>query len=336
MITGNGPRGPNVGVSTDRYDSEGWLIESDQYDPCMTPHFRTAVTRQPDGSTISESRTVARAGALVSYSTATFDARRKQTGANAFNADGSVQWTDVIFRTSLGETIQERVGEDGSLLSRTIWFDGQDGSRIMESTSYRAGAPLSRSRHVYNQQGRFVSGETYDQNGRLSHRSVLDYREDGQRGAETTYGANGMLTSQQTYLYDGDGRKTGATQFSYHEDGRPPSKTLYTYGPNDLMTSMTHVTSGLLAGVQVSYEFDEQGNWIRQTTSHCRSGTDEFGTPWQDPSPCEVLIRTITYHDPVEPVASSGAVTTNSQPRRVRPSPGAGRRRIPSRVARRA
>lgn len=296
---------PNVGVSTERYDPEGWIIQSDQYDPRIAPHSYTTVTRQPDGSIISETRSLAKDGILLGSSTTTFDGKRKQTAASGFNADGSMQWNDVVSRTSLGEAIQERVGGNGLLLYRGFWFDGPGGSRIADITNYQEGTPVSQSRQVYNQRGQFISSEGYDQNGR-GHRVVLDYREDGQPNTETTYDADGRLSSQRTYFYDGDGHKNGATQFSYHADGRPPSKVVYTYGPNNLMTSMTHTTSGFAAGLQISYEFDEQGNWIRQTTSHCLSGRDEFGASRQDPRTCEVLIRTITYYDPVEePLAGS-------------------------------
>ena len=299
-------QGPEIGVSTQVYDEEGWVIESHHYDPRSSVTSDTTTTRQPDGSTISKTRAFEKDGALVSSSIITYDENRRRTKASAFNADGSVDWTERAFQNALGETVEERVAGDGSLLDRTVWFESPDGSRVAETTSYKDGLFRSRSRQVYDTQGRSMSSDRYDKDGRWASRLLWEYREDGQVDSETSYDAQGRLNSRRTYVYDDEGHKAGATELTYQSNGRPPSKTFFTYGPNNLTTSMTHTdASGLMGGIRTRYEFDDYGNWTRQTTSHCVAGRDQFGAPWQDPKPCEVTMRTITYYEDAEDVANS-------------------------------
>ncbi|HET8759641.1 MAG TPA: hypothetical protein VFN94_01140, partial [Nitrospiria bacterium] len=226
-----------------------------------------------------------------------YDSKRNRTGAREMDAGGSVQWNETVSRNAFGATIQERMAMDGSLLYRLSWFDTRHGFRMMDITNCREGLPASRSRQIYNEHGQIMLADGYAGDGQPENRVVFDYGPDSNLLASTSYAPDGRVLSRRIETYDANRDRTSATEFAYDSSGGMPGRTEYTYGPDGLVSSISRSgMGGLNTGLQISYELDEQRNWTRQTTSHCHAVGDESGRMWDDPKPCEVTIRTITYY----------------------------------------
>jgi hypothetical protein len=286
---------PSVGISTQAFDPEGWLIESDEHDPRVFPHSRTKVTQQPDGSTTRDTQWSAEDGSLLNKYVETYDSRRRLIGASEFAADGSLRWTEGVTVNSLDETIQERVAADGSLIHRASWFDAQSGFRVVDITTFQEGSPVSWSRIEYNRNGRITRAQNYGNEGQPGDLLVVDDEPDGRPRASIRYAADGVMRSRQTQSYDIDGHQTKGTESSYDSDDQEPSKMEYATIPAGFETGAPPAIKGRVS-LQFVYDVDEQGNWIRQTTWHCGPKQDESSGWWQDANPCEVTTRTITYY----------------------------------------
>lgn len=295
---------PSIGISTQVFDPEGWLIESSEHDPEVWPHVRVTVKQEPDGSITRDTRWIGKDRKVQNRYVEIYDSQRRLTAASELAADGSLRWRETVSTNSFEETIQERVAADGTLVHRASWFDARDGFRIVHLTNYENGSPAASSRQVYNRNGRLTLIQRYGKDGQAEDLMVFDDEPDGRLAAATDYTADGAVRSRRILAYDVHGHQARALEIAYEP---APSNRQWPHPeaierPAGFETATTYTLKEITPiARRFVYEVDGQGNWITQTTWHCGKETADTRAWWHDANPCEVTRRTITYYDDQSP-----------------------------------
>ena len=229
---------------------------------------------------------------------------RKNTDYHADNLKGSVQ---QINETSV--TIDSLGVSKEDSLSRTLVYDSM-GYQIESYTTDASGNKVSEQKMKRNadgsvaewsnfkdgkqmgnfvtemKDGKYVGGKGYDSSGTQdSYYTDLENNEYGQVTAGTEHFMDGRVKSTFSTKYDGPlyvsgsgTDSTGATNFSnavtLDDKGNPKSETTTTTKDG---TSKTEANT-------YTYEYDEKGNWIVQTTIN------------EEGKPTKITKRTITYY----------------------------------------
>jgi hypothetical protein len=213
--------------------------------------------------------------------------------------------------------------------SRIPWLSlGFDrmGNRVEERQLYVQPVLSFRSVFARDSLGRLTGGAEYNHEGGIEFRWDYSYDPTGKRIEENRYSANDdSFFSRSTYLYDEDGNLVEETRlhaessndfrwvYSYDEKGNRvaeefylerlhdsstgkrsllDSKTVWRYSSKgDPVEEIRYDASGSVKSTRrYAYEYDPQGNWIKQFARVSASS----GEPPSEPS--EVTYRTITYY----------------------------------------
>lgn len=145
-------------------------------------------------------------------------------------------------------------------------------------------------------------------NGRIE--AVTDLSEKGDSLFYTVYEyfSSGRKKSEQNFEYSNEGRlkPTMTIRYNYDEQGRiaatqtsiaaggEPSQIQYTYYDNGEKKSMTRSTSFGATTYFYEYEYDAQGNWVKQTAFN---ETKSKGVALSEKRPVSVTERKIEYAD---------------------------------------
>jgi hypothetical protein len=159
--------------------------------------------------------------------------------------------------------------------TRVIYKYGADG-RLSESEHYLGGTFTKRGSFTYSPDGRRVEvqfSSTVQQSPYNKDVSVYD------AGGRLIESSSHIITKGVTYLIHKN---------VYRYDSRGNLLGYRTYAPQNVL-----VGKNILAGiVAFDYEFDERGNWAKQTTKVWKR--DMGGRPIV--KPVEIIKRTITYY----------------------------------------
>lgn len=235
-----------------------------------------------------------------------------------FNFDGSLNHTIKYQYNSAGMEQSTSLYDANNRLLSNRQFDSGSGREISGEDYYSADGSVSdKTSWTYNGQGLPLSKQTVDVNGALiesdsfdaagnvieeslykgdalESKRVYSYDGKGNRIEEVHYGANGALINQPkdpariVSGYDEANRVIDQTLFA--ADGTIEWKMSFAYDEHGNLIEQRGFHSGKLAlHRSYSYEYDSNGNWIKQTMS-------DLTAPVSCANPMQVIYRTITYY----------------------------------------
>ena len=122
------------------------------------------------------------------------------------------------------------------------------------------------------------------------YRHMYKYDEIGRLNEELTFESNGRPLTKIAYVYSGNQKQ----ELTYDDEGKLNQKSVTTFDAagNEIEEVDFEITDGSVKEkYRYSYEFDSQGNWIKQTTSKwvTKDGTSSY-------LPYSIDYRTITYY----------------------------------------
>jgi hypothetical protein len=195
---------------------------------------------------------------------------------------------------------------DGSLLSKTV-YTYSDKKNLQQVASYNHDGSLSsKSVYAYGPQGKLTEAIYYDAWGDIVHKVVYTYDDKGHLTEEIICGSSG-ITGRSVHTYDAQGRRIETTRYDLaHGAGLGIDRTVETYDANSNILELTTYYTEKVGDEEgkpilppskriYAYEWDAQGNWVKQTQALC---TSETGKPSCEPS--LATYRTITYYSEAE------------------------------------
>ena len=120
----------------------------------------------------------------------------------------------------------------------------------------------------YDSDGNRVSRKRFDINGVLDQER--DYNIESNSYKEVAYNAEGEIESRAFGQLDKNGRIIKST--AYTMDGSVQTESTWNYGDNGLLEKEELVVAGDKAEYFYEYQFDESGNWIKQTVKELLDG----------------------------------------------------------------
>lgn len=175
----------------------------------------------------------------------------------------------------------EQVGE--KLLIKRRYLATYDAQRKQIAAYYRDGDMEMRAsyRYSYDKQGQLTELATLTGKGVVYHRIVYAYDENGSLTSKVAHRPDGRVYKKSLFSYDGD-RKREDT-FTFTDDG---AESLHLFELYDGRGNVVEVggfdKSGQLSGGKTTrrYEYDQAGNWIKQTVQSVDPATGKLWTEW--------------------------------------------------------
>lgn len=188
----------------------------------------------------------------------------------------------VMYRYASDGNLLERVTYDaeGSVTEREENRYDADG-REVESTTWRKDKIYRRVETSYSGQAAAGESKRYDSDGNL--RESTKKNEFGKTVEMLRYDKEGNLSYRGTAVYDTEGRLTSGSNFD--ESGKLVSQRTFTYNEKGLREKEVEEGLESTETVTYSYEFDDRGNWTKET----RKSSGRETTTW-------VTYRTFTYY----------------------------------------
>jgi hypothetical protein len=162
---------------------------------------------------------------------------------------------------------------------RVELFTDDDNRTRTEVTYDESNKPVSKHVWTYNEQGQLIDWSIYK--GQLIDWSIINSALTGEL----------MLEGRWLYTYDEKGNNIKVLRLDHA--GRMERGELYAYDErnNPIECAFLEADGSVRDKISYSYEYDSQGNWVKETTSVwvVRDDKSVF-------EPAEVTYRTITYH----------------------------------------
>lgn len=174
----------------------------------------------------------------------------------------------------------EQVGEKVLIKRRYVATYDAQGKQIAALYSEGDREMKASYRYSYDKQGQLTELATLTAEGVVYYRIAYSYDEKGNLTSELAYRPDGQLDKKSLFSYDGD-RKREQT-FTYN-DG---AEYLHTFELYDTRGNVVEVgvfdKSGQLSGGKTirRYEYDQAGNWFKQTVQSVDSVTGKLWGEW--------------------------------------------------------
>jgi hypothetical protein len=233
-----------------------------------------------------------------------YDARGRQLSEVSYTDDGKIlDKTENIYDAS-GRLVEARVEHDKFvyLPDRRAYVYDARGNVIEEIGLDAQGKRLGKYVYKYDERCRVIEMESSSEGRNQvynNYRKLYTLDAEGRVIEDATFKVEGgtlkpedfhLGYQRQVFLYDSQGRKIGTQQFT--EEGKLFRTALVRYDDHgDEVEDVEYNSDGSVhKRTAYSYEFDSQGNWVKQVTSEWvkRDGKSFF-------EPNEVDYREITY-----------------------------------------
>ena len=205
-------------------------------------------------------------------------------------ADRESERLVVHYNTQGNEVETLRYVATGSLAEKSVHTDNTSSKRTETMTYNPAGSLLTKTLYLYDFQGRLSERTTLDDVGLIERTTYLHQPEKNTIEETTTY-ARQSPPVRRTHFHDSEGRKTATLTFA--RDGSV-SKTIPAYDDKGNETDRT-VYAGdgaVLDHLRYEYEFDDVGNWVKQTEFICLPTAEPEASVC---TPAAIVSRTIAY-----------------------------------------
>lgn len=237
------------------------------------------------------------AGPRVLLSETTYGVGGRKIAQVSYDAGGAPRVRHVFTYDARGALSEmTSYAPDGTFLRKTV-YDYVDGGQTVEQVSYGPGGkPGGRVLRRRDASGREVSFEEFDDAGALSVKVILTYDDEGGIRELTTCAGD---DAGAMIVPGGAGAVVASDAVKNSMKGSSPcvgtllvSRVVFV---NDdagrVVETNTYAHDGsLVEQKKYAREFDERGNFIKETASRRKPGADAF-------EPVEVIYRTIKYRE---------------------------------------
>jgi len=222
-----------------------------------------------------------------------YDERGNKSEETKYKADGSLVNKSVFAYDTIGNLSAVTVYDpDGSVyLKKTYSQTLRFGERRVEESIVAKGATLlAKTIYSYDNKGRGTELATFDATERPGMKQVMSYGADDKLREIVFFRESNLRTGKAVFSYDGRGNPTG--EEDYDEHGLLAERVVFTPGSNErepVEVTKYNANGNLLSSEIYTREFDDRGNWIRETRSERNLRSSEL-------QPIEITRRTITYY----------------------------------------
>lgn len=124
-------------------------------------------------------------------------------------------------------------------------------------------AMLKRTVYTYDEQGNEIQLQNYNSEGGLESNIVIEHKP--YQVEAFIYDTQGNWRGRYTIVYDAQGNEIELVV--YAQNGEPIIKDISVYDAKNhrIERNYSHLYQGINTVRTYAYEFDEQGNWIKQT-----------------------------------------------------------------------
>jgi hypothetical protein len=172
----------------------------------------------------------------------------------------------------------EQVGEKTVITRRyTASYDPQ--GRQIKAGYSEAGQELNAFYRYSFVAGRLTEMSTLNAAGTVFHRVVYSYDEAGRLTGESAYRPDGKLYKQSIFSYEAGRKREEMTNFN--EDGSPNIGLVQIYDGRDNVVEAGALdqSSKCCKTVRI-YQYDQAGNWIKQTVQSVEPATGKVIDEW--------------------------------------------------------
>ena len=154
---------------------------------------------------------------------------------------------------------------DGSLDKKKTYEYGEKGNRIEENMYNSDGSLDSKKTYEYDEKGNRIEENWYKLDGSLSHKRKYNYDEKGYKIELYVYRSDGRAELVETYKYDKKGNKIECIGCGWDMTATGYNETHKYDEKGNIIEYKGILDNGFLHFKQsYEYEFDKQGNWIKQ------------------------------------------------------------------------
>jgi len=194
----------------------------------------------------------------------------------------------VVMRDEAGRVIEERVSDgSGGLTAKEVSRYDQHGHVVEQVTYQPTGAESTKWLYAYDDRGRETDMRYYLA-GVLRARYAYEHDERGNTIKTVAFRQDQSLEYTIVAKFDEKNRRTES--LVYRPTGDVARRETFHYGDQGYVTEHIsyHPDGSVIEKQVLSYEFDQQGNWIKRTTS-------KQVVPAGKLESIEIAQRTITY-----------------------------------------
>ena len=229
-----------------------------------------------------------------------FDTNGNLTMSEDFYAYGKISYgKDTYIHDSAGRMIEKAHEINGSVYKTTYVYDEQGRLATEEAQNNHL------SQYIYDPAGKLKEIKRSYADGTGNGKLVFSYDENGRPARKVLYNSRGARESEEAKAYDADGNLlsevggNGTRTYNARGDllleisGKNPSdryyrRVVYEYNPNNLIAKQQEYDNkGLWRTFLYAYEYDAQGNWIKEVTT--QTSREEEKQVWES-------YRTISYY----------------------------------------
>jgi hypothetical protein len=217
-------------------------------------------------------------GASVHRTSYSYDRNGRKTARST--RQGSIYGETTYSYDQQGREIEalEQIGEKSSVTRRyTAFYDAQ--GRQIEAGYSEAGRDLKAYYRYSDIAGRLSELSTFNAEGIVYHRLVYSYDEGGGLTSESAYRPDGKLYKQSLFSYDDGRRKEEMRTFNADGSLNLGSVRIYDLRENVVEAGALGQNTKCCKTVRI-YEYDQVGNWIKQTVHSVEPATGKVIAEW--------------------------------------------------------
>lgn len=197
-----------------------------------------------------------------------YNHRGNLTEHGFYDSDGKLRGKQIYHYDPQGNRIElNAYDSSGNLREKWIARYDDNGKRIEDSCYDSDGNFNVKDVYRYDEQGNQIATDHYDSDGLLLHKETSKYDKQGNRVEDSHYRPDGSLLEKWTYRYNAEGNLI--EKYVDYSDDRKNEKWTYRYDSQGNQIEENHYESG--RGVFTrwidQYEYDAQGNWIKNVRS---------------------------------------------------------------------
>jgi hypothetical protein len=245
--------------------------------PTTQSRLISSISFNPEGNKTEETY-FNTGGASVHRISYSYDRKGRKTAQ--FMRQGTIYGETTYSYDQQGREIEalEKVGERTLITRRyTASYDAQ--GRQIEA-GYSEGGRELKAYYRYGQTAGHLSElSTLNAEGIVFHRVVYSYDESGRLTGESAYRPDGNLYKKSRFSYE-DGRKEEEI-ITFNEDGSLNLGSVQVYDGRDNVVEVRASDQGTRCCKTVRiYEYDQVGNWIKQTVKSVEPATGKVIAEW--------------------------------------------------------
>jgi TonB family protein len=253
-------------------------------------------------------------GKRAELATFSFDGNGNVLEASVNNRDGSFASKRISTYDEAGRKKEElRYQSKEEIDTKIVQVYDNAGRKIESQGFFNSGSSIGKSLYAYDQAGRLIEESYYKDGSLLIHQSIFRYDQVGRLSEKWTEFKNGEI-EKVVHTYGADGsraehfhykskdvlgsklikvrnNKEKSSGMVYYKADSAAWKWLFKYDDKDNVTEEEFQSVYGAGKWTYNYEYDAQGNWIKQTASEWFLVS---GTP--TPTPSRVTYREISYY----------------------------------------